>query len=160
LGSRNFIPVSAGIRGDGLSFTLSSAPGLGGSGSGLGYEGLPAASLALAIDTFHFDGEPVSPSLQLLASGNTTPLVSVETGLGDSIRDPNSQWWGELAYTPSGLNDEAGELKGSIHHTDLGICRSVRSHFEYLAVGDGKRHSTRAFPNPLPTTPLFHDCAH
>ena len=70
-----FIPVSQDLRGDGLTFTLSDATGVGNAGSGLGYEALSPASVAFAIDTFHFDGEPVSPSLQILAGGSVTPLA-------------------------------------------------------------------------------------
>lgn len=58
-----WIPASAGLHGDGLTFAMSSAPFLGNGGSGLGYENAPTSSVAFAIDTFHSDGEPVSPSL-------------------------------------------------------------------------------------------------
>ena len=117
-----YIPVVAnpGLRGDGMTFTLSTAPGLGGTGSGLGYEGLPSSSVALAIDTFHFIGEPVSPSVQILAGGSVAPLAATETGLGDTIRDANFQWFGHLAFTPSGLNDNSGLLSGGIDHLNLG----------------------------------------
>lgn len=115
-----FIPVSAGLRGDGLTFTLSSAPGLGGAGSGLGYEGLDPASVAFAVDTFHFDGEPVSPSLQILTAGSVTPVAFTETGLGDAVRDPDYQWYASLQYTPSGLADNAGTLTGTLDHLNLG----------------------------------------
>ena len=117
-----YIPVVAnpGLRGDGLTFTLSTAPGLGGTGSGLGYEGLPGSSVALAIDTFHFSGDPVSPSVQILAGGSVTPLAATETGLGDTIRDVNFQWLGHLDYTPSGQNDNTGTLSGGIDHVNLG----------------------------------------
>lgn len=115
-----FIPASQGLRGDGLTFTLTNAAGLGNAGSGLGYEGLSASSVALAIDTFHFDGEPVSPSLQILAGGSVTPLAATETGLGDAIRDPDYQWLAAVHYTPSGLGDNAGVLSGTITHLTLG----------------------------------------
>ncbi len=115
-----FIPASDQTRGDGMTFVLSDAPGLGGGGSGLGYEGLGGASVAFAIDTFHFDGEPVSPSLQILAGGSVTPLAATETGLGDAIRDPNYQWLATVSYVPSGHDDQTGTLTGTIDHLNLG----------------------------------------
>lgn len=116
-----FIPSNVGgLRGDGMSFTLAAAPGLGGGGSGLGYENLHPASVAFAIDSFHFDGEPVSPSLQILAGGSVTPLAATETGLGDAIRDPDYQWFAQVDYLPSGLGDQAGVLTGRIEHLNLG----------------------------------------
>lgn len=131
-----YIPSVAnpGLRGDGLTFTLSTAPALGQAGSGLGYEGLPASSLAFAIDTFHFDGEPVSPSVQILTSGSVTPLAAVATGLGDAIRDPDFQWGGALVYTPSGLDDNAGTLEGRIEHINLGSF-SVQAAIDFGALG-------------------------
>ena len=116
-----FIPANAdGLRGDGMTFTLAAAPGLGGGGSGLGYENLNPASVAFAIDTFHFVGESVSPSLQILAGGSVAPLAATETGLGDTIRDPNFQWRAEVDYLPSGNNDQVGLLTGRIVHFNLG----------------------------------------
>lgn len=115
-----FIPVSQDLRGDGLTFTLTSATGLGSAGSGLGYEGMSPASVAFAVDTFHFDGEPVSPSLQILSGGSVTPLAYTETGLGDGIRDPDFQWTAALHFTPSGQGDNAGLLTGTIDHPNLG----------------------------------------
>lgn len=115
-----FIPASSGIRGDGLTFTLSDAKGVGNAGSGLGYEALSEHSFAFAVDTFHFDGEPVSPSLQILAGGSVTPLSVTETGLGDAIRDPDYQWLAQLDYAPSGAADHAGVLTGQIWHPNLG----------------------------------------
>lgn len=117
-----YIPNIAdpGLRGDGLTLTLTDTIGLGNGGSGLGYEGLSANSVAMAIDTFHFDGEPVSPSVQILAGGSVAPLASVETGLGDSIRDADFQWFGSLDFTPSGLGDNTGTLTGNINHLNLG----------------------------------------
>lgn len=129
-----FIPVSTELRGDGLTFTLAGAPGVGGGGSGLGYEGLGSNSVAFAIDTFHFDGEPESPSLQILAGGSVDPLASTETGLGDTIRDPNSQWYALVEYTPSGLDDNAGTFMGTIAHIDLGTF-SVSAPVDFLALG-------------------------
>lgn len=128
-----FIPAVDGLRGDGMTLTLASAPGLGNAGSGLGYEGL-GPSIALAIDTFHFDGEPVSPSLQILSGGSTTPLAFTETGLGDAIRDPNFQWFASLEYTPSGLGDQAGTLVGTIEHLNLGSF-SVSAAVDFAAAG-------------------------
>ena len=130
-----FIPVnSGGLRGDGLTFTLAGAPGLGGGGSGLGYEGIGSDSVAFAIDTFNFQGEPVSPSVQILAGGSVTPLAATETGLGDAIRDPNFQWYAHVDYTPSGLNDNAGSLMGTIEHFNLGNF-SVSANVDFAALG-------------------------
>ena len=123
-----YIPVSADLRGDGLTFTLAGAPALGNAGSGLGYEGINH-SLAFAIDTFHFGGEPVSPSIQILTGGSVTPLATTETGLGDTIRDPNFQWYASVNYTASGMNDNTGTLAGRIEHINLGT-------FEVSAVVD------------------------
>jgi len=114
-----FIPVSGDLRGDGLTFVLAGAPGVGNGGSGLGYEGL-SNSVAFAIDTFSFDDEPVSPSLQILAGGSTTPLASTVTGLGDAIRDPDFQWYASVSYLPSGNGDFTGTLTGTIEHLNLG----------------------------------------
>ena len=130
-----FIPVnSGGLRGDGLTFTLAGTPGLGTGGSGLGYEGLGSDSVAFAIDTFHFSGEPVSPSVQILQGGSVTPLAATETGLGDAIRDPNYQWYAHVDYTPSGLNNNAGSLLGTIEHFTLGNF-SVSAAVDFSALG-------------------------
>lgn len=130
-----FIPVNAeGLRGDGMTLTLANASGLGNAGSGLGYEGLSPNSVAFAIDTFHFDGEPVSPSLQILAGGSVAPLAFTETGLGDAIRDPDFQWYAQLDYLPSGNNDEAGLLTGRIEHLNLGSF-SVAAAVDFAALG-------------------------
>jgi hypothetical protein len=115
-----FIPVSTELRGDGLTFVMSDAPFVGNGGSGLGYDGAPLNSVAFAIDTFHFDGEPVSPSLQILRDGSVTPLASFETGLGDSIRDPDFQWYASVNYIPSGADDQSGTFTGRIEHINLG----------------------------------------
>lgn len=128
-----YIPTSTEVRGDGLTLTLSTTPGLGNAGSGLGYESLAVSSVALAIDTFHFDGEPVSPSLQILAGGHITPLAATETGLGDTIRDPNYQWRAVLDYLPSGLDDHAGTLTGTLEHIDLGTF-TVTAPIDFLAL--------------------------
>jgi hypothetical protein len=107
-----FIPANGGLRGDGLTFVMADA--------GLGYEGAPTGSVAFAIDTFNFTGEPESPSLQILQGGSVVPLASTETHLGDSIRDPNFQWYATVNYTPSGLDDLRGTFVGRIEHPDLG----------------------------------------
>ena len=131
-----FIPTVAnpGLRGDGMTFTLTTAAALGNGGSGLGYEGLPAASVAFAIDTFNFGGEPVSPSVQILAGGSVTPLAATETGLGDAIRDPDFQWFGHLAYTPSGVGDNTGQLAAGISHINLGSF-SAQADVDFGALG-------------------------
>jgi hypothetical protein len=114
-----FIAAGSVLRGDGMAFVLASQPQLGDAGSGLGYAGLDG--VAFAVDTFHFNGEPVSPSLQILAGGEVgAPLAFSETGLGDTIRDPALQWIGSLSYLPSGHGDETGTLTGAITRPDLG----------------------------------------
>lgn len=115
-------PSGNGVRGDGMTFTLSDVGALGGAGTGLGYEGLSNSSVAFAIDTFDFGGpgEAISPSVQILTGGNITPLAFTETGLGDAIRDPNYQWRATVDYTPSGLDDFSGMLTGTITHLNLG----------------------------------------
>jgi hypothetical protein len=110
----HFFIAGTGLRGDGLTFVLATAPGVGGSaggGSALGYQGLEH-SVALAIDTFNFDGEPVSPSLQILQNGQTTPLAVTETGVGDVIRNVPYQSYASLAWNPSGNADSTGTLSG------------------------------------------------
>ena len=121
-----FISAGTVLRGDGLTFTLAGAaptasgiPEVGGAGSDLGYGGI-SNSLAFAVDTFHFDGEPVSPSLQILRNGSASPLAFTQTGLGDNIRDPLLQYYATVSFTPSGNNDESGILKGSIFHPAFG----------------------------------------
>ena len=115
-----FIPVSNQTRGDGLTFTMSDIAFLGNGGSGLGYEDGSVNSVAFAIDTFHFDGEPVSPSLQILQAGSVTPLAYFETGLGDTIRDPAFQWNAFVSYTPSGQSNNKGTFTGRIERPDQG----------------------------------------
>ncbi|RVT52542.1 PEP-CTERM sorting domain-containing protein [Rubrivivax albus] len=128
-----FIAEGSVVRGDGIVLVLAATPGLGNGGSDLGYNGL-GASVAFAIDTFHFDGEPVSPSLQILQGGNVTPLAATETGLGDDIRDPALQWVATLSYAPSGLDDNAGTLTGTIWRPDLGSF-SVSAGIDFAAEG-------------------------
>lgn len=119
-----FIPVPAPggdtTRGDGFTFTLATSPGLGGGGSDLGYGGLSGRSIAFAIDTFSFDDEPTSPSLQILENGSNTPLAFTETGLGDAIRNAEFQWFATFSFAPSGQDDETGTLTGTISHLTLG----------------------------------------
>lgn len=128
-----FIAEGSVVRGDGIVLVLAAAPGLGHGGSDLGYGGL-GASIGFAIDTFHFDGEPVSPSLQILQGGDVTPIAATETGLGDDIRDPALQWVATLSYTPSGLGDDAGMLSGAIWRPDLGSF-SVLAAVDFAAAG-------------------------
>ena len=129
-----FIPAVNTLRGDGLTFTLAGAPGVGNGGSGLGYENLGSNSVAFAIDTFHFAGDPVSPSLQILQAGSVAPLAASQTWLGDSIRDPNFQWYASVNYAPSGLGDNAGLLTGRIEHINLGSF-SVAAAVDFSALG-------------------------
>lgn len=122
------------LRGDGLTFTLSTAPAVGGGGSDLGYAGQHGTSVAMAIDTFNFEDEPASPSLQILAGGSNMPLAVTETGLGDSIRDSNGQWFGSLVYTPSGNGDNTGTLVAGIDHFELGRF-DVQAAVDFNALG-------------------------
>ena len=114
-----YVNPGSTLRGDGMSFTLSTATGLGNGGSGLGYEGLDH-SVALAIDTFNFDGEPISPSLQILQNGSVTPLAVTETGIGDGLYNVSSQWRVQLDWAPSGLGDHMGLLSGTLSQADQG----------------------------------------
>ena len=119
-----YIPQPAGpdtLRGDGMTSVLADTPLLGTGGTGLGYEGTSSASIAWAIDTFHFDGEPQSPSLQILAGGSITPLAATDTGLGDAIRGTTYQWFGALDYAPSGLDDYRGTLTASMSNIEIGM---------------------------------------
>ena len=129
-----FIPVSQNLRGDGFTFVLAGAPGLGSAGSGLGYGGL-SNSVAFAVDTFNFTGEPLSPSIQILQDGLVTPLASTETNLGDTIRDPNFQWFATVNYAPSGNDDETGTLTGTISHLNLGDF-TVSANVDLSLLGD------------------------
>ncbi len=130
-----FIAVSPELRGDGFSFVLAADGGqVGGTGSDLGYGGLGGPSLAFAVDTFNFDDEPASPSLQILSGGSIVPLAATETGLGDAIRDPDYQWFGIVEYTPSGLDDATGVLTGRIEHLNLGSF-SVQATVDFAALG-------------------------
>lgn len=131
-----YIPGAAdpGVRGDGMTFVLTTQPALGQGGSGLGYDGSGSASVAWAIDTFHFDGEPVSPSLQILAGGSVTPLAATETGLGDSIRGTTYQWFGSLVFTPSGLDDARGMLTATTSNIEHGSF-SATAEVDFDALG-------------------------
>lgn len=125
----------SGLRGDGLTFTLAGAPGIGNGGSDLGYGGLGSNSVAFAIDTFDFGApDPVSPSVQILQGGSVTPLAATETGLGDSIRAQDFQWYAHVDYTPSGSSDNAGMLTGTIEHLNLGTF-SVAAAVDFAALG-------------------------
>ena len=122
------------LRGDGMTFVLTTAnAGVGNGGSDLGYAGKPFNGYAFAIDTFHFDGQPVSPSLQILANGSVDPVASFETGLGDTIRN-NSTWTTTVAYQAGPNNDETGILTGTIARPDLGTF-SVSTPVDWSGVG-------------------------
>ncbi len=113
---------------------MANTPVVGSGGSDLGCGGLDTHSVAFAIDTFHFDGEPVSPSLQILQAGSVMPLAYMETGLGDTIRHPDFQWYASADYTPSGNNDQSGLLTGSVHHVNQGTF-SVSAAVGFAALG-------------------------
>jgi hypothetical protein len=128
-------------QGDGMTFVLtpddpSDGSGLGTGGSDLGYGGSSGSSVAFAIDTFHFETEPVSPSIQILRDGSVTPVAVTETGLSD-IRDTSYyQWQGHLAYEPSGDDDETGTLTGSITQFVGNLIFSVSTSIDWSDVGD------------------------
>jgi Bacterial lectin/PEP-CTERM motif len=116
--------ISPGTEmGDGMTFVLApndpetvnaGNPLVPSTGSDLGYGGTGLDGLAFAIDTYHFSGEPVAPSIQILQNSTVTPVEFTETGLMD-IRDPSYfQWFTTLTYTPSGDDDFIGTLTGSI----------------------------------------------
>ena len=132
-------PASASdLRGDGMTFVLTDTPGLGGTGSDLGYAGTSSASVAWAIDTFHVDGETVSPSLQILAQGSNTPLAASVTDLGNSIRGTTYQWFGSLAFTPSGQGDATGTLTATMSNIDIGgvpVSFSTSAQVDFQALG-------------------------
>lgn len=130
----NIQNAPANLRGDGMTFVLADATGVGQTGSDLGYGGLSSASVAMAVDTFNFTGEPVSPSLQLLSGGSVTPLAATPTGLGDTIRNANFAWLADLAYTPSGLNNNAGTLTATMSNIDLGNF-TVSAGVDFAALG-------------------------
>jgi hypothetical protein len=128
-----YITPGSVLAGDGMTFVLTStdpdtATNLGSAstrGSNLGYGNSGLNGLAFAIDTFNFRGEPVAPSIQILANGDVTPLAFTETGLAD-IRDPSYFQWGTvLSYVPSGLNDLTGTLTGTINQFTGGLSYSV-----------------------------------
>lgn len=165
------------LAGDGMTFVLTSndpstvnggfplVPS-GGSDLGYGNSGL-YDSLAFAIDTFHFGGEPVSPSIQILAGGDVTPLAYTETGLAD-IRDPSYYQWGTvLSYTPSGANDFTGTLTGTINQFIGSLSFSVSTtvdgsslhntplYYGFTAangLADDGHHVSSAIPVPEPET--------
>jgi hypothetical protein len=120
------------VRGDGLTFVLLAEPGLGQAGSGLGYQGL--SGVAFAIDTFNFESEPESPSLQILKDGVVNPPHAFfETTLGNGIRA--GEWAASVSYTPSGNSDETGTLLGTISHGTLGLY-SVSAEVDMSLVGN------------------------
>ncbi|MBL8379460.1 MAG: PEP-CTERM sorting domain-containing protein [Burkholderiales bacterium] len=142
-----FMVPGVELQGDGMTFVMTgtnptadpvfSTPGMdmgGSGGSGLGYGGTSPGSYAFAIDTFHFSGQPVSPSIQILKDGSVTPIAFTETGVGD-IRDPGFfQWQGQVAYAPSGNNDETGMLTGTINQFVGSLSFSVSAPVDWTGV--------------------------
>jgi Bacterial lectin/PEP-CTERM motif len=124
------------LRGDGMTFLLTTAsePAIGGGGSDLGYGASNLPGYALAIDTFHFEGEAVSPSLQILRDGSSAPLAATETGLGDDVRNLQT-WHTSFVYAASGNQDEAGTLTATIFRPDLGSF-SVSSAADWSTIGE------------------------
>lgn len=119
-----YTPAGSVAHGDGMTFVLTpddpntvngGSPIVPSGGSDLGYGNSGFGSgFAFAIDTFHFSGEPVSPSIQILQNGSVTPIAYTETGLG-SIDEPSYyQWYAVLDYTPSSSSNETGTLTGTI----------------------------------------------
>lgn len=126
------------LRGDGMTFLLTpdSTPAIGSGGSDLGYGGSGLSGYALAFDTFHFDGEAISPSLQILQDGSVTPIAVTETGLGDGIRVPFT-WSVTMSYAPSGAQDEKGMLTGTLFngHPSLGQTFTVTTEVDWTPYG-------------------------
>lgn len=131
-----FVSPGSVAAGDGMTFVLTAddpntaaggGPIMPGGGSDMGYGGTGLGGLAFAIDTFHFAGEPASPSIQILENGSVTPVAYTETGLAN-IRDPSYFQWGTvLSYTPSGNNDSTGTLTGTINQFVGSLSFSVSS---------------------------------
>ncbi len=109
---RFFVAHGSVLQGDGLTFFMSgnNSPTLGNGGSDLGYGGGSIGGYAFAVDTFNFGGEPVAVSLQILADNDVSPLVYTETGLADIQPPDYFQWFGTVGFTPSGNDDETGDL--------------------------------------------------
>jgi hypothetical protein len=173
-----YISPGTVVAGDGMTFVLTQDdpsvvnggnPIIVNGGSDLGYGGSGLSGLAFAIDTFHFSGEPVSPSIQILENRSVMPLAYTETGLAD-IRDPSYFQWGVvLEYTPSGLNDMEGDLTGTINQFVGGLTFSVSTIVDGNALGlhgvpvyygftagnglaDDGHHVSSAIPVPEPET--------
>src|SRR5262249_13324189 len=68
--------------GDGMAFVLQSSPAgaraLGESGEGLAYKGL-LPSVAVELDTFHNDTDPIGQHVALLTGGDTTRHLAYAT---------------------------------------------------------------------------------
>jgi len=173
-----YINHGAVLAGDGMTFVLTpddpatvngGGPFALNGGSDLGYGGSGLSGLAFAIDTFHFSGEPVSPSIQFLQNGSATPVAYTETGLAD-IADPGYFQWGTvLSYTPSGNNDQMGTLTGTINQFIGSLSFSVSTavdgnalnlhgvpvYYGFTAgngLADDGHHVSSAVPVPEPET--------
>lgn len=105
------------VQGDGLTFFMTGweTPVLGSGGSDLGYGGSGMNGYAFAVDTFNFDDEPEAVSVQILGDGDAMPIEVTETGLADIQPPEYFQWQAQVNYTPSGLDDETGDLTFAIH---------------------------------------------
>ena len=114
---RFFVAHGSVVQGDGLTFFMTgSDPALGtGGGSDLGYGGSGMNGYAFAVDTFNFDDEPEAVSVQILGEGDASPIVYTETELDDIQPPEYFQWQAQVNYTPSGLDDETGDLTFAIH---------------------------------------------
>ncbi|MBI3154238.1 MAG: PEPxxWA-CTERM sorting domain-containing protein [Burkholderiales bacterium] len=123
---RFFVAHGSVLQGDGLTFFMTGsdpAPGTG--GSDLGYGGSGMNGYAFAVDTFNFEDEPEAVSVQILGDGDASPIVYTETGLGDIQPPEYSQWQAQVNYTPSGFDDEAGDLTFAIHQPHTGQTYTV-----------------------------------
>lgn len=114
---RFFIAHGSVLQGDGFTFfmTGNDLPTLGSGGSDLGYGGSFNNGFAFAVDTFNFDDEPEAVSVQILGDGDVTPMAFTLTGLADIQPADFFQWFGTVGFTPSGLDDETGDLYFEIH---------------------------------------------
>lgn len=114
---RFFVAHGSVVQGDGLTFFMTgSDPALGtGGGSDLGYGGSGMNGYAFAVDTFNFENEPEAVSVQILGDGGALPIEVTQTKLADIQPQDYYQWQAKVSYTPSGSNDETGDLTFAIH---------------------------------------------
>lgn len=104
---------------DGITFTLTTAPGLGNDGGGIGYEGIPA-SVAVKFDTYHNGGSPNSdPNDNFVAvytdgnidTGGYIPYSPLNSGTQPQYYEPPTLMKnGDIWYAWIDYNGASGEL--------------------------------------------------